>query len=133
MAAATITPELSLSTVTVNILIGLPPELRTRLEIWQTPGIDGYGAQQLGLGDSDFAMTTVAYCASNDDANTMLKNIAYMQGEVVDIVDNWGDSYLACLVKRVNTTAPGTKRPVIYQGNASAVRVEVQWEMVVAF
>ena len=111
-----------------DIVRGLPAELKERVETWEVAGIDGVGAQVSGLGDSEFQITTIKYCASNAEANELIYDCELTQGTIVSITDDWGDLFPRCLVKHVGTD--DAKKPCVYQENEDAVRVEIQWQFV---
>lgn len=119
----------SVAGLTTDIFIGVPAPLRQTGEKWRVPGLDGYGAQTLGLGDGEFNVVTVAYCDSPASAKDFTDQAAALAWTVVSVVDDFGDTYNNILIEAVDTTSPGTKRPVIYQGNPNAVRVQVSWRM----
>ncbi|MBE3131960.1 MAG: hypothetical protein IMZ55_00675, partial [Acidobacteria bacterium] len=51
----------TLGGVTSDAIHGWPPGLKQRVATWQTPGIAGYGAQLLGLGDGEFQLSAVKF------------------------------------------------------------------------
>jgi len=108
---------------TFHIIRGLPASLKQRVDVWEVPGIDGYGAQTLGLGDARFGLTCIAYTASSGAANTLIGLVEAMQGTLQTLVDDWGDTYTSLLVEKVDTT--GAKKSVVYNGNFNAVRVQL--------
>lgn len=116
--------------VAVDIMKGLPQVLKTRLDVWEVAGLDGYGAQQLGLGDAEFNLTTIFYALNNAAANTFLNNCEALEGTLISLTDDWGDVYQNVLVKHVDSTTPNGKHPCIYQGNANYVRVQLCWTLI---
>jgi|SRR6185369_1249559 len=115
----------SVGGVTVSIVHGLPSSFKTRIETWEVPGITGYGALTMGQGDAEFDLTTVTFCANNSTANTHITNLVGLKGTVITVVDDYGDTYTNCLVHGMDYK----KTPLIWNGNAAAVRVEAQWKM----
>lgn len=116
--------------ISVDILKGLPLLKKERVETWVVPGLDGYGAQTLGQGDSEYDLVSVLYIVGanpNDDANTHIDACTALQGTVISLTDDWGDGYTKVLVVKVDPT--NAKRPVIYQG-VPGVRVEIAWKLV---
>ena len=121
----------SIGGVTFDIIRGLPAPLKTVVETWRVPGLDGYGAQRQGLGDAEFALSTVAYVADNAAANALIAAASALQGTVVDVLDNWATQYSHVLIAGVDASDPGAKKAV-RRNNAAAVRVEIRWKMVTA-
>lgn len=74
--------------------------LRQRTETWQTPGVDGYGAQTLGRGDSAIRFEVVKY-DNRDNLETWIGNVEAVQGTVVSITDNDGVVFTNVLVTAV--------------------------------
>lgn len=105
--------------ITVDILRGLEQPMKTRLEVWQTDGIDGYGALKLGLGDSGFDLATVSYQTSIANAKTHKAALVGLQGQMITIVDDWTTTFTRILVEHVEVQFV----PCVFQGNALAVRV----------
>jgi len=73
---------------------------KQRLEVWQSPGLDGYGAQSLGLGDAEFRVTAVFYEVSAD-VEAWFRLLELLQGTIVSITDDWGLTYTGLLIVRV--------------------------------
>jgi hypothetical protein len=114
--------------ITVDILRGVPSLIRPRVETWEVPGLDGYGAMTLGQGDSEFEILTITYFADNADADTHIVDCTTAQGTVVTIVDDFGSSFDGMLITHVDVTR--AKMPVIKDGNHNAMRVQIGWRMV---
>jgi hypothetical protein len=90
--------------------------VRQRLDIWQTPGVDGIGAQSLGDGEGQFAfecmtMGTPSYVQAWYEA------LAELAGEFVIIIDDFVTVHTPCLIvdpgqlqriARVNNDGLGT-------------------------
>jgi len=75
--------------------------LKQRVEVWQRPGIDGYGAMALGLGDSSFFFTLVVFdTIANVEAWILL--VEALQGSVISVVDDWGVNHSSLLVEEVS-------------------------------
>ena len=106
-----------------GLVINLHPSLLPSF-----PGLDGIGAQDLGKGDAEFDLVTVAYIGGvtpEDDAIVYATTCAALQGTVVTVDDNWGDRYIGILVVHVDQPI---KRPMIWKG-AKGVRMEMRWRM----
>ena len=110
---------------------GLPQPLKNRVDTWEVPGVDGYGAQLLGKGDAEFELTTISYHGEEGDANldafNTIKLCAAMQGTIQTITDDWGDEYENILI----THYEATKQPCIKDG-VKQVRIEGRWRCVTA-
>lgn len=115
----------SIGTVTFDIIRGLTPAMKTRTETWEVPGIQGYGALRLGEGDAAFELVAVLYCADNATAQTQKGYIENLQGTVVDVTDDFGDTYNGIVVKHVDVT----KTPRIWNGHADARRLEARFQL----
>lgn len=109
-----------------DIMRGEPVFLAQRVDTWIVPGLDGPGAQNLGLGDGEFPLTTIVYKNNLSDANTLIDAARELQGTVVDIVDDWGDVYPNILVKRVD---PRVAKKAVRKDGQSRIRVQIFWEM----
>ena len=121
----------SIGSLTVDMIHGRPAPLKTVVETWRVPGLDGYGAQTQGFGDAEFDLTSIAYVADSSTADALLAAAAALQGTVVAIMDNWGKLFGHCVVTGVETSGPGAKK-ACRRNNAAAVRVEIKWKMVTA-
>jgi hypothetical protein len=108
--------------VSVDILRGIPQLQKSRVELWQVAGLDGYGAQVLGLGDAEFLATGILYVADQPSADVFFDAINALQGTVVSLTDDFAVSYSGILVVHVQV-AP--RQPVIKNGNPNAVRCQV--------
>ena len=120
-----------------DLIKGLPQlQTRTRTESWQTPGIDGYGVQTIGQGDTSFNLTCVKYVNTsvegsiNDDANALIADSNALQGTFITIVDNCGDTYDGICVLSVNTNSQRAKKAVKNFKNTAAIRVEILFECI---
>lgn len=93
-----------------TFLKGEAPSQKMRTRIWQIPGIHGYGAQLLGLGDSQFEFTAVLLSTAAGVA-TWVGLIEAMQGTIVSVITDWGNTYSNCLITEISqpqvTTAVG--------------------------
>ena len=94
---------------------------RQRVRVWEVPGLNGYGAKRMGLGDSDWSVlaeikSTSAVC------NAFIANIEAMQGSIVTIVNDWGDTFLNCLITKVGR--PEKAAEIRYGGARVRIRIE---------
>jgi len=90
----------NIGSVTCFRVIGTLPQPKMRLAVWTVPGIDGYGVQQLGNQDQPFDLSAVLY---DTIANaTAFKNaLCALQGQIVTIVDDLGESTNNCVILEV--------------------------------
>ena len=112
--------------ITVDLMNGNVLPMSQRLEAWQIPGVDGYGAQKLGLGNGDFPLSTTAFKTSLADADAhILACEALVGGDPVTIVDQFGDTYtLAALV-----IACAPAKSYVKNNGAAAWRCDVQFSL----
>lgn len=91
----------SVGGVTCDYVHGEAAELRERVDVWQVPGIDGYGAQKLAQGEADFMYVLARYDTAAN-VETWIDNIVALQGTLVTIVDDWEISRTLCLIQKVS-------------------------------
>jgi hypothetical protein len=87
--------------VNCDMVKGATRDPTERVESHQVPGIDGVGAQLLGKGDSAFRFRAIKY-GTNAQMNTWIAALEAFKGDIVTIVDDWGDSHTKCLIMRVS-------------------------------
>ncbi|KKN53079.1 hypothetical protein LCGC14_0605910 [marine sediment metagenome] len=78
-----------------------PIAKRTRVGLWIIPGLTGVGAHRLGQNDSQFEFICIEY-ATSAQINTWAGLIGALQGTVIAITDDHGDSYTGMLVVSVS-------------------------------
>lgn len=79
---------------------GNPPAAKNRMNLWQVPGVAGYGAQIVG---TDGAFGVVAVLFSNAAGIELWKTaIEALPGTIVTIVNDLGVSTPRCLVAKVS-------------------------------
>lgn len=111
--------------ITVDFIRGLPQRLKTRVETWQVPGLDGYGARTFAQGDSEFEIRTVSWLTDNDSADSLITSALALQGTLIDsITDDWGTVYSNVLVVHIEVV---NKTPMRWNNNANACRLELSW------
>ena len=112
--------------VSCDIVRGQIGGLKTRLELWQIPGLIGYGAQDLGLGDSEFVFVGIKY---DTEANieTWIASMEALQGTVISVEDDWEQTHTNLLAVRVGTPR---KTAVIVDGSTDT-RGEIRVDGVV--
>jgi len=74
---------------------------RQRIKRWQVPGLNGYGAQKLGLGDSAFEFRLVQF-STEAGLNTWFAAIESMQGSVITIINDHATTTYSCLLESVS-------------------------------
>lgn len=112
--------------IDVDIIRGVPEKLRTEMQTWRVPGLDGYGAMTIGQGDSEFNLTTILYVADNATAIAHRDAAIALQGTLITIDDDWENNYQNVLVDHVD--ASNFAQPVIKDGEP-AVRCEIRFRM----
>lgn len=81
------------------------PNPKMRIELWRVPGLDGYGAQALGLNDSPFEVTAILY--SNKAGVELWKDsIEGLQGSIVSITNDLGSTTQNCLILKISNMRP---------------------------
>lgn len=86
--------------ITCTFVRGNCPTPKMRIDLWRVPGLDGYGAQALGLNDSPFEVTAVLY--SNAAGIDLWKeSIEALQGSIVGLTNDLGVTFLNCLITKV--------------------------------
>ena len=90
----------SIGGITCFRVIGTLPQPKMKLAVWTVPGINGYGLQMLGNQDQAFELQAVVY---DSWANVLeFKNqLCALQGQIVTIVDDLGDSTDNCVILEV--------------------------------
>jgi hypothetical protein len=118
--------------VDVDIIRGLPRALKTEVDVWRVPGLDGYGAQTMGKGNAEFTLTAILYVdtSSDDtDADTYIGDLLALCGTVVDIVDNFGNTAHNVLIQDIDDSDP--KRAMLWT-NGAGIRVQMKFKCVTA-
>ncbi len=110
--------------ITCDYVRGRIGELQQRIETWQVAGMNGYGAQQLGLGDSQFAIVVVRY-GSEANVDVWLSQIAALQGKRATVVDDWDATHANLLINRVQV------QPKVAEAGNGGCRGEARIEGVV--
>ena len=109
--------------VSCDYVQGSVAEPTQRTEVWQIQGLDGYGAQIMGLGDSSFRFD-VFKIDTNANVQTWYDNLKVLKGTVVSAEDDWGDTYAGLLVTDVS---PPDKRTAVNTavGSEALARVTI--------
>lgn len=112
----------SIGGVACNYVKGFARSLKWRLDVWQVPGLNGYGAQNLGTGESEFSFTATYY-GTAAAVNVFIAAIEALQGSTVTIVDDWGITYTYMMVTRVG---PAARRTAVIPGTTTTTRVDIE-------
>lgn len=110
--------------ITCTFVRGQGTSPKNRTEVWTRPGIDGHGAMVLGLGDSPYLFTAVAFGTAAAVA-TWQSSIEALQGTVVTIVDDWNTTWTNMLI---TTAANAGRTPRINHDGNGVCRGEVRVE-----
>lgn len=90
----------TIGSVTCTFVHGsIPSALSKRVEVWQTPGVDGYGVQLHGQGDGDFELRAVYRGSSAADVAAWHGNLLGLKGTLVTVSNDVGVSCSALIVK----------------------------------
>lgn len=108
-----------------DILRGTAPVQRERVDIWESPGFDGYGAQVTGAGDAQCRFTAIKF-GSAAAVNTWVATLQAMQGALVTVINDRGDSYSTILLVKVGNA---DIRPVIGAAGAASATTRGQIEL----
>ena len=116
----------SIGAVTCTFVRGTPHVGVQRVHVWETAGIDGYGAQLLGLGDCPFQVLAVCVDAAPfgvgyTNVAQWGQNIQALQGTIVSIINDWGTTYQKCLIAktsqiRISVFGNGAKGEILIEG-----------------
>lgn len=96
--------------VTCDYVSGGRGGLKTRGEVWDVPGVDGFGARTLGQGKSSFRYT-LKRIAAEASVLTWGASIEALQMTVVSITDDWGDAVSNCLITAVSPLVKSAEIP----------------------
>ena len=104
-----------------DMLKGDLPALKTRLEVWQVPGLDGYGAIDLGLGDARGEVRAIKH-DTPAAVYAWVAAIEALQGTVVNMIMDWGITYTQVLIERVS--APQVTAAIGYGGARGEIAIQ---------
>lgn len=90
----------SVGGVTVEYLSGTPTPVMQRVELFANAGQAGIGAQLMGQNQSQFTFAAFLYGAQNN-VQSRLTSLGAVQGTVVSIEGDHGETYANCLVTSV--------------------------------
>ncbi len=89
----------SIGAITCTFVKGDVNGLKLETTAWRVPGINGYGAQTLGLGGSAFAFRAVTF-GTSAAIDVWFRAIEALVGSAVTITDDWGLAHTGCLIMR---------------------------------
>jgi hypothetical protein len=110
----------SIGGVTCTFVRGDAPNPKQRVMLWQVPGIDGYGAQTMGKGETEFHFSAVLY-GTRSAVGSWATAIQDKQGKICVIVNDWGTTYSRCLICKIS---PPKYIPIKIPGSTSDARGE---------
>jgi hypothetical protein len=90
----------SIGSISCFRVIGTLPEPKMKLAVWTVPGLNGYGAQMLGNQDQAFEVLAVFY-SSWSGVLGFKDALCALQGQIVTIVDDLGDTTNNCLIVEI--------------------------------
>lgn len=77
---------------------------QSRVKVWRTPGMQGYGAQLVGSGENSFRFEVVLYAAEHY-VETWFAAVEALRGTIVTIVDDYNQGHANCLIMDTGTRA----------------------------
>ena len=75
-----------------------------RVQIWEVPGYDGFGALIMGKSGALFAFTVIKF-GTGAQVQTWIDAVEAKKGSLVTIEDDWGTEHTGCLIRRMGTPA----------------------------
>ena len=109
----------SIAGIACTFCRGHIPANRPRVRVWQVPGVNGYGAKILGLGESEFRIL-VEIQSTSLGANTFYAAMEALQGSIVTIINDWGNIFTNCLLTRIGPPQKVAQIPL-----GARMRVEI--------
>ncbi len=114
----------SIGSISCTFVRGAIPAWKERSEKWQVAGLDGYGVALLGAGDSEFSLQAVFY-SNNSGVNLWATSLQALQGSIVTIINDHGDTNIRCFLDKVGTP---TKTAAYMPGTGVTLRGEIPIE-----
>jgi hypothetical protein len=114
--------SVTIGSVTCNYVKGAMPTPKMRAEVWQVPGINGYGLALLGVGDSAFSLNAIFY-GTLADCGTWAANIQALQSAIVAVTNDLGQSYSQVFLVKVSTPDVQPRR---HPGTTITHRAEIE-------
>lgn len=88
----------SINGIASDIMKGLPRYNTMRIERWQIPGVDGFGAMSMGFGNGQSTLQFIKF-GSNAVVEAWATLMETLPGsQPVSIVDDYGDNHVGFLV-----------------------------------
>ena len=112
----------SIGGTSCDFVRGSLPVLKMRNRMWSVPGLNGYGAMILGSGDSQARITCVGF-GTKAAVNVWAAALYAMQGTIVTVVNDHGDTVANCFLNKVSNVA---KTPARRPGTTTTTRGEVE-------
>lgn len=111
----------SIGGVPCTFVRGTLPAWREESEVWRIPGVDGFGITLLGRGDAETELRAVLF-SNNLGVNLWTGQLQALQGQIVAVTNDHGDSYAYCFLTRVGNVA---KQAAYMPGTAITTRAEL--------
>lgn len=97
----------SIGAVACSRVIGHARPQATRVQVWQIPGVDGYGAHLLGLGNSESQFTAVAFGRDTVLVGfihlpTWYASLRATQGTIVTVTNELGIAFTNQLIVEIS-------------------------------
>ena len=78
------------------------PTPKMRSEVWQVPGINGYGLALLGVGDSAFTLQAILY-GTLAECGSWAASIQALQSAIVAVTNDLGQTYSQVFLIKTET------------------------------
>ncbi len=91
----------SVGGVTCDLVAGSPPDMATRCDVWEAPGHDGIGWQELGAGDGGGRIVCQRF-ASAAVVATWAAALRALQGTAVTVINDFGESTGSVFIAEVS-------------------------------
>lgn len=111
----------SVDALSCDLVKGMSGDKKLRTRTWSVPGLNGYGAKVLGRGDSESEFVLVK---RGTFAAVMIwvALVEAMQGTLVTVVNDWGQTTTLFLVKKVSV--PKLTAELGYGGARGELRIQ---------
>jgi len=90
----------SVGGITCDYVHGSAAGKKETTHLWRVPGLDGYGAHLLGLGDSETVFRAVRFNTAAA-VHVWVGLLESLQGQVIVVVNDWAETVSGFFVTRV--------------------------------
>lgn len=97
------------------------PSYTERVKRWEVAGLNGYGAKRQGLRGAEFTVEA-EWKGTSTECDVFLLALEALVGQVVTITNDWGDTFLYCLIESLGD--PRKTAEVRYGGAAIKVPIK---------